>query len=119
MRQVTLEHFTDYVTSKFDKHGKENGRHSQAENLAIAGMGLAGEAGEVVDHFKKIVRDFGGDPAAYPPHKREELKLELGDQLHYFVYLTYCAGFTIPEIMAANIEKLDARFGRTPTNGNR
>lgn len=110
---VSLEEFAAYVVNNFDQHDGRASRHPFSENLAIAALGLAGEAGEVTDHFKKIIRDYGADPSAYPVHKREELKLEFGDQFHYFIRLMTWAGFTLPEIMAANMDKLDARFGRS------
>lgn len=108
---TTFEDFQAYVLRNFEKHGK--GRPKKLDRaLYIAALGLAGECGEVVDHFKKIVRDHNCKPDRYPPKKRRELLLEFGDEFHYFVYLLNRAGFTLPEIMAANIQKLDRRYAR-------
>jgi NTP pyrophosphatase (non-canonical NTP hydrolase) len=112
-REVDFETFQAYVLTNFSKHGKKR-RNADFRNLAIATMGLAGESGEVVNHFKKIVRDFDANPAKYPPKKMRELLLEFGDVFHYFVFLMNRAGLTLPEVMAANIKKLDRRHGRAP-----
>lgn len=70
--------------------------------IAVQALGLAGETGEVIEHFKKHIRD--GAPLHTTP-----LKLELGDAFHYWMRLVQAAGFTPSEVMAANIQKLEAR----------
>lgn len=67
----------------------------------IASMGLGGETGEVLEHLKKHFRDH-----KYPGN---DLKLEMGDVLHYLTFLGQCYGWTLEEIMAANITKLEER----------
>lgn len=71
-------------------------------DIAVPSLGLAGESGEVVEHFKKHLRD--GAPLNNP-----ELLLELGDVLHYWCRLCKLAGFTPDQVMQANEEKLRAR----------
>jgi hypothetical protein len=82
------------------------------KDLAVMGMGLGGEAGEATEHFKKVVRDYDGDFAAYPAHKRSEALLEYGDALHYLLKQAAQFGFTLDHIMMANMDKLDARRNR-------
>lgn len=66
-------------------------------------LGLTGEAGEVADLIKKgIYHQQGLD--------HEKLKKELGDVLWYVASLSRDLGFTLSEIMEANIIKLKARF---------
>ncbi len=65
--------------------------------------GLAGEAGEVVDHIKKVV---------FHRHAldRDKMKKELGDTLWYLTALCTKFGFSLEDVMQANIEKLKKRY---------
>jgi len=66
-------------------------------------IGLAGESGEVLDLVKKgIYHQQGMD--------MDKIKKELGDVLWYVSALCGELGFTLEEVMEANIEKLKARF---------
>lgn len=74
-----------------------------SESLTVLGLGLAGESGEVLEHFKKHVRD--GKPLI----GNTELALELGDVLFYWLKLLQFTGFTIEEVLSMNREKLISR----------
>jgi len=71
--------------------------------LANYGLGIGGEAGEVVELIKKAV---------YHGHKidQEDIKKELGDVVWYVVNIARLAGINFSEVAAANIEKLKARY---------
>lgn len=72
-------------------------------DIFLAAFGLAGEAGEVEDLIKKwIFHDTSMD--------KDHLKKEMGDVMWYFTLLALSFDFTLDEIMAANAEKLKARF---------
>ncbi|HYE93922.1 MAG TPA: nucleoside triphosphate pyrophosphohydrolase family protein [Terriglobales bacterium] len=71
-------------------------------------LGVAGEAGEVADQLKKILR-AGHMPEAMPADAHRLLALELGDTLWYVARLADELGFDLSEIMAMNLEKLRAR----------
>lgn len=66
-------------------------------------MGLAGEAGEVVDLLKKHL--YHGKPL-----DREKLKLELGDTLWYLADVARQHGILLSEVRDGNVAKLGARF---------
>ena len=72
-------------------------------------LGLAGEAGEVADKVKKVLRDRGGD---FDPEVCEAIKLELGDVLWYVAQLSSELGFLLDDVAAANLEKLSSRAER-------
>ncbi len=74
--------------------------------LLIAALGLAGEAGEYVDHVKKICGHHHpcGDAA------RESMQKELGDVLWYVAELCSTLGFTLSSVAEANIDKLEQRY---------
>lgn len=66
-------------------------------------LGLAGEAGEVVDDIKK--RIFHG--REIPLEHTEE---ELGDVLWYVANIANQYGFSLDEIIEKNVAKLSARY---------
>lgn len=73
------------------------------DGWAMAAMGLAGEAGEVVELLKKHM--FHGHPL-----DRYRLTKELGDVLWYAAVLSEMAGVKLSEVAAANVVKLRARY---------
>ena len=78
-------------------------------------LGLCGEAGEVADKVKKVLRDQGG---SFTPEVREALKLELGDVLWYVAQLSSELGFELAEIAEANLNKLASRAARNVIAGS-
>ena len=72
-------------------------------------LGLAGEAGEVVEKVKKIMRNDNG---AVSDEKRGEVKKELGDVLWYVSQLATEFGITMEDVASTNVEKLRSRMER-------
>lgn len=76
-----------------------------AHNLHMA-VGIAGEAGELLDAVKKA--------AIYnKPLDRENVIEELGDLEFYMEGLRQGVGVTRDEVLAHNIAKLSVRYGAT------
>ena len=73
------------------------------EALTMTALGLAGEAGEVVDLVKKVL--FHG-------HKIDKAKLaaELGDVLWYVANMASALGLDLSEVAAGNVDKLRKRY---------
>ena len=80
------------------------------ESIAIMGLGLAGEAGEVVEHIKKYIRDGHLDA--------DELKKELGDSIYYWCRICKQFGIEPSEVIQANVEKLISRRERGKLRGD-
>lgn len=78
-------------------------------------LGLCGEAGEVADKVKKVIRDDNG---VFSDPVRESLKLELGDVLWYVAQLASELGFDLDTIARANLEKLASRAARNVIAGS-
>lgn len=75
-------------------------------SLLVEGvMGLAGESGEAIDLVKKYL--FQGHDL-----DEEHLIRELGDILWYITATARALGYSLDDVMKANIEKLEARYGR-------
>ena len=93
-----LAEFIVWVRHRWDRDPRP-----EPEKLAIAGMGLMGEAAEVGEPVKKYF--VSGKQV-----DRAELVKELGDVLHYWSYVCSRAGITAQEVIDANVAKLNARY---------
>lgn len=78
-------------------------------------LGLVGEAGEVADKIKKIVRDKESSPTE---KDLLEIAKELGDTFWYLSLLSDYLGFTLEEISNINLEKLESRQKRDKISGS-
>ena len=76
-------------------------------------LGLAGEAGEVAEKVKKIIRDNKNIV-----DEREDIAKELGDVLWYVAAVARDIGFKLEAIAEMNIEKLESRKERGVLQGN-
>lgn len=66
-------------------------------------VGIAKEAGELLGFVSRI--------AVYREHfGRNHLKEEAGDVLHYLMMLCNSQGWTLEEVMEANVKKLKKRY---------
>ena len=84
-------------------------------NLLYPTLGLCGEAGEVAEKIKKMVRD---DAGVLSPERREALAKELGDVLWYVAQLATEAGLDLDEVAAGNLDKLLSRRERDVLRGS-
>ena len=78
-------------------------------------LGLVGEAGEVADKVKKILRDKKG---VFDKDSKEAIKFELGDVLWYISQLSSELGYDLEEVAHANLEKLNSRKSRGKIQGS-
>lgn len=79
-------------------------------------LGLNGEAGEVAEKVKKIIRDSEShnDIAI----RMREIAMELGDVLWYLTMLCDVVGSSLEEVAQMNIEKLFGRLARGKLQGD-
>lgn len=77
-------------------------------------LGLTGEAGEVADKVKKVLRDKDG---VFSFDDKREIALELGDVMWYAAALAADLGFTLEEIANMNLKKLADRNMRGMIHG--
>ncbi len=84
-------------------------------NFVYPTLGLAGEAGEVAEKIKKVIRDSAG---AISDERKEELSKELGDVLWYAANLATELGLDLDAVAQKNIEKLQSRKERNALKGS-
>lgn len=82
--------------------------------LAYVGLGL-GEAGEIQNKLKKILRDSGG---LVTPETRLALLNEAGDVLWYLARMCTELGAELGDVAEMNVEKLTSRKERGVIQGS-
>jgi NTP pyrophosphatase (non-canonical NTP hydrolase) len=85
------------------------------DNIVYPTLGLAGEAGEVAEKVKKLLRD---DDGVMSDERREALAGELGDVLWYVAQVATEAGLDLEEIAQGNLDKLLSRQRRGVLSGS-
>ena len=81
-------------------------------------LGLAGEAGEVANKIKKIMRDRNGDVNNLPIELKEDIANELGDCLWYISALATDLGIGLDGIAVENLKKLQKRKEQGTIHGS-
>ncbi|HNY35920.1 MAG TPA: nucleoside triphosphate pyrophosphohydrolase family protein [Candidatus Pacearchaeota archaeon] len=84
-------------------------------NFIYPTLGLAGEAGEVAEKIKKVIRDGNG---IVSEEKKEEITKELGDVLWYVANLSKELGILLEDVAQKNLEKLQSRQQRNELHGS-
>ena len=84
-------------------------------NFVYPTLGLAGEAGEVADKVKKVIRDKNG---VFGIEEKRQIKLELGDVLWYIAQLSSELGFDLNDVALDNLAKLSSRSNRGQISGS-
>jgi NTP pyrophosphatase (non-canonical NTP hydrolase) len=77
-------------------------------------LGLVGEAGEIAEKVKKLVRDKNNDLAQLDRH---DMAAELGDVLWYTAVLANFLGLSLDDIAQRNVDKLADRQARAVLGG--
>ncbi len=88
---------------------------NMGSNFVYPVLGLVGEAGEVADKLKKVIRDNDGvltDPV------RDAVAKELSDVAWYLAVLAYELDYNLDEIFRMNLEKLASRQERGVLTGS-
>jgi NTP pyrophosphatase (non-canonical NTP hydrolase) len=96
--------FNDYQAA-----AHSTAQYPQEQALYYLGLGLTGEAGEVAEKLKKLLRNNGGEVT---PEFVTEIKKELGDVLWYIAELATTLGLTLDDVAETNVAKLRDRAER-------
>lgn len=104
--------------NEYQEKARTTRSESIQNNLSYSALGLTGEAGEVADKVKKILRgDFQGDPERLDAHKMEIAK-EIGDVLWYLAAVADDLGVHLDVIAQSNLDKLSSRQQRGEIKGS-
>lgn len=78
-------------------------------------LGLVGEAGEIAEKVKKLIRDKNSDLAQLD---RDDMAAELGDVLWYAAVLASFLGLSMNDVAQRNVDKLADRQRRAVIGGS-
>jgi len=85
------------------------------QNYIYPTLGLSGEAGEVAEKVKKILRDKEG---IVGESDKKEITKELGDVLWYLAQIATELDISLETVVEKNIEKLRSRKERGQISGS-
>lgn len=102
--------YRDMTLSSYQKVAASTAIYPTQHAITYPALGLAGEAGEVANKVKKIIRDGKLDKSA--------LGAEIGDCLWYIAALCRDLNLDLGEIAKANLEKLQDRKARGTLKGS-
>ena len=90
----------------YQNNAKSTAIYPPEHKILYPALGLSGEAGEVANKVKKIIRD---GVHKLPNDWKEQLSSEIGDVLWYCAVLADDLGMSLGTIAAQNVEKLERR----------
>jgi NTP pyrophosphatase (non-canonical NTP hydrolase) len=96
-------HYNEVIVTTWNAAGR---CETSKDDWMNAALGLAGEAGEVVDQLKKF---FYHAPKP-PSETSQKFLLEMGDVMYYWNKLRVMQKLTLAEILDANKNKLFERY---------
>jgi len=95
-------------------HASNTAIYPKEQGLVYTTLGLVGEAGEVAEKVKKLIR---GDLVLQGDFEKD-LAHELGDVLWYLASLASELNISLTEIAELNLSKLASRQKRDVLNGS-
>lgn len=102
--------------TEYQKSARQTAIYSGAgKNFAYPALGLCGEAGEVAEKIKRVVRDGRME---ITEEEIKEISKELGDVLWYIANLATEIGLDLDAIARENIEKIRSRKDRGVLHGS-
>ena len=84
-------------------------------NYIYPTLGLVGEAGEVAEKVKKVIRDKKG---IFDQDSKDAIKKELGDVLWYLANLCTEFDFSLSDVALKNLDKLRLRASEGKISGS-
>ena len=99
----------------YQKAAQKTALYPEAYRLVYPALGLAGEAGELANKVKKVLRDHGG---RLSEEAREAILAELGDVLWYVAQVATDLGESLEAVAQANLAKLRSRKERGRLGGD-
>ncbi|MEG2612382.1 MAG: nucleoside triphosphate pyrophosphohydrolase family protein, partial [Alistipes sp.] len=93
----------------------ETAIYPDSQRIIYPTLGLTGEAGEVADKVKKVIRD---NEQQFTDERKAEIAKEIGDVLWYCATLSRDLGFSLESVAQMNVDKLRSRRERNILKGS-
>ena len=100
-----------HLFNLYQELAAEFATYPEEQNIIYPTLGLTGEAGELANKVKKVIRGDG-------ELDKKACALELGDILWYVSDLAKNLGYSLQDIAEMNIQKLADRRERNALKGN-
>ena len=110
VKQWMKERYKDMDVNVYQDRAVATAIYPETHKITYPALGMAGEAGEVANKVKKIIRDGKMDKA--------ELAAEVGDCLWYIAALCRDLNLDMGELAKSNLEKLYGRKQRGTLQGS-
>lgn len=101
--------------NEYQQRALETAVYPQDKKIIYPTLGLTGEAGEVADKVKKVLRDNNQE---FDDERKKAIALELSDVMWYCATLANDLGYTLQEIAEMNYAKLKSRQERGKIGGS-
>lgn len=101
--------------NEYQKQALTTAMYPERFRIIYPALGMTGEAGEVADKVKKVIRD---NNATFSNEINKEIAKEIGDVLWYCATLANDLGLTLEEVGETNIAKLKSRQERGALSGS-
>ncbi len=101
--------------NEYQQHAIETAIYPDDRRIIYPTLGLTGEAGEVADKVKKVIRDAREE---FTAEKRLEIVKEIGDVLWYCAALSRDLGYDLDAVAQMNVDKLRSRMERQKITGS-
>lgn len=89
--------------------------YPENKRIIYPALGMNGEAGEVADKVKKVIRD---NEQEFTDENKRAIAYEVGDVLWYCATMAHDLGYTLEEVAKMNIDKLQSRQQRGKLGGS-
>tara|TARA_R110002110_G_scaffold380450_1_gene591207 strand:+ start:88 stop:465 length:378 start_codon:yes stop_codon:yes gene_type:complete len=106
VEQFLKEKYSMSDFNAYQRMATKTAIYPDEHRILYPALGLAGEAGEVANKVKKLIRD---GPDGRPDDWREQISSEIGDVLWYCAALATDLNLTLGMIAAQNEKKLSDR----------
>ena len=109
--------------NEYQNHALETSKYPEEYKVIFPALGMNGEAGEVAEKVKKVIRDIvivrdSNGSILVPENVRESLAKEIGDVLWYVAIMAFDLGYPLEEIAKMNCDKLNSRKQRGVISGD-
>ena len=111
-----IDHTQISTIDEYQTAALDSAVYPESTAIVYPTLGLTGEAGEVADKVKKVIRDKNGD--FDNEDIRKEIAKELSDVMWYAATLAHDLGYSLTDICQLNIQKLQSRKLRGVLHGS-